>query len=381
MSVRDLYLSEDAVGLAAKVRAGEVSAQELLEVALALVDERDAALGAVVVRDDQRARQTAAAPVEGPLTGVPFLLKDLYADMAGLALTNGSRLFADHVPAADNHLVEAYKRAGLVIFGRSASPEFGLTTATESTLHGVTRNPWSLEHTSGGSSGGASAAVAAGMLPAGTRQRRRWLDPCPGLVLWAVRAQAEPRSGVDGTARRRGVGTASAATMPSPAPSATAPRCSMPSRAPGPATLTRAPAHAGSFAEEVGRPTGSPPDRGSRIARSTARRFTTIAAKRSRDAVRLCGELGHQIVTAAPDIDAEALGTATRTIIGANIRATIEDRAAELGREARPGDVEPLTWGTAEATPRYRHHRLSEGRQDRARPRAERWASSSSNSI
>ena len=97
---------------------------------------------------------------------MPFLLKDLYVLYPACAPRNGSRLFADNVPDHENELVARYRRAGLVSFGKTASPEFGITThAPSRALFGKTRNPWNLEHTAGGSSGGAAAAVAAGIVP------------------------------------------------------------------------------------------------------------------------------------------------------------------------------------------------------------------------
>ena len=160
------YAAHDGVGLAALVSRGAVSAEELLDEAVERMEALNPALGAVVIPMVEEARTTLAEGVpDGPLAGVPFLLKDLAVYYAGVATTHGCRLFADYVPDHDSELVRRYKRAGLVIFGKSASPEFGLTTTTESALFGQTRNPWNLEHGAGGSSGGAAAAVAAGILP------------------------------------------------------------------------------------------------------------------------------------------------------------------------------------------------------------------------
>ena len=161
------FESYDALGLAELVRKGATSADELLDAALERVDSRNPALNAVnmVWADAARAAIRAGLP-DGPFRGVPFLLKDLHAQAAGKPVTYGSRLFANFVSESDSELTLRYRRAGLLIFGRTTSPELGLTATTESTLWGVTRNPWNLGHTSGGSSGGASAAVAAGMAAA-----------------------------------------------------------------------------------------------------------------------------------------------------------------------------------------------------------------------
>ena len=161
------YGDYDALGLAGLVRAGSVSAEELLDEALARIEASNPKLNAVTVHGEALARQAIAAGLpEGPFTGVPMLLKDLGQFCAGLPLTNGSRFSSELAPDYDGNLTKRYKRAGLVISGRTASPEFGLTTTTESRRHGATCNPWDLNYSTGGSSGGAAAAVAAGVVPA-----------------------------------------------------------------------------------------------------------------------------------------------------------------------------------------------------------------------
>ena len=161
------YESYDAMGLAELVRKGQVSPDEILDAAITLAEERNPRLNAIVVKmyDEAKAAVASGLP-EGPLRSVPFLLKDLYTYCKGVRVTNGSRFFQDYVSDHDTELVARYKRSGLVIFGRTASPEFGITSTTESILHGNTHNPWHHEHTAGGSSGGSASAVAAGILPA-----------------------------------------------------------------------------------------------------------------------------------------------------------------------------------------------------------------------
>jgi Asp-tRNA(Asn)/Glu-tRNA(Gln) amidotransferase A subunit family amidase len=114
---------------------------------------------------DKAEAQIEAGLPEGPFRGVPFALKDISHQLAGTATTNGSRLFQGNVPDFDSTLVERYKKAGLVIFGKTTSPELGLSPSTESVLFGKTHNPWNLERTPGGSSGGTAAAVASRILP------------------------------------------------------------------------------------------------------------------------------------------------------------------------------------------------------------------------
>ncbi len=160
------YAQHDAVALAELVRSGQASAAELLEAAIARTEAVDGVLHAVVLRHFDRAREAIRRGLpQGPLRGVPFLLKDLNVGLEGTVTTNGSRFFADAVAERDSVLVARYEAAGLVIFGKTASPEFGATATTESRLWGDTHNPWRRGTSAGGSSGGAAAAVAAGILP------------------------------------------------------------------------------------------------------------------------------------------------------------------------------------------------------------------------
>ena len=152
----------DALGLAAQVRAGEVSSRELVQDAIARVEAANPELNFLVTECFERARATS--PAAGPFGGVPMLVKDL-TETAGLRTTFSSRAFADHVPANDAAVVRRMKEAGFVVIGKSNTPEFGITAVTESELNGACRNPWDTSRTPGGSSGGAAAAVAAGVLP------------------------------------------------------------------------------------------------------------------------------------------------------------------------------------------------------------------------
>lgn len=159
----DLY---DAVGLAELVAKNQVSARELLDEARRRCENVNPKLNAVIHRVDADAERAAdSAPTTGPLAGVPFLIKDLGPALAGAPLTSGSRLFAKFVPTEDGELVKRFKAAGLVAFGKTNVPELGLVPVTEPELFGVCRNPWNLDRTPGGSSGGSASAVAAGIVP------------------------------------------------------------------------------------------------------------------------------------------------------------------------------------------------------------------------
>ncbi|TAG11880.1 MAG: amidase, partial [Rhodobacterales bacterium] len=156
----------DATALAGLVAKGEVSATELLDAALAAVEVRNPALNAVVLLQEAVARKAIADGLpQGPFRGVPFLIKDLGIEAKDFPSHNGSRLLANTVYRGDNAIFARIKATGVVTFGRTTSPEGGIGAATEAAVYsGPTRNPWHLDHTPGGSSGGAGSAVAAGIV-------------------------------------------------------------------------------------------------------------------------------------------------------------------------------------------------------------------------
>ena len=159
------YAARDGLALAALIAARETTPAELLETARARAREVNPRVNAVVRWMDGIAEERAAAPLDGPFAGVPFLLKDLGQEYAGLASAGGCRALAWQPADAHATVVERWLRAGLVIFGKTNTPEFGAKGITEAELYGPARNPWDVSRTPGGSSGGAAAAVAAGILP------------------------------------------------------------------------------------------------------------------------------------------------------------------------------------------------------------------------
>lgn len=158
--------AQDATALAALVASGEVTPSELLDAALAAVEARNPALNAVVLIQEGVARKAIAEGLpQGPFRGVPFLIKDLGIEAKDFPSHNGSRLFANTVYPGDSSIFQRIRATGVVTFGRTTSPEGGIGAATEAAVYGgPTRNPWNLDHTPGGSSGGAGAAVAAGIV-------------------------------------------------------------------------------------------------------------------------------------------------------------------------------------------------------------------------
>jgi len=157
------YASYDATGLADLVRKGEVAAVELVRLAREAHDCVNPTINAVVEFYDDA--EAVPGSDMGPFTGVPFLRKDLGASEAGRLQESGSRLYAGNRPTVESYFMERVRAGGLRIVGRTAVPEMGYSGLTESELCGITRNPWDLERTPGGSSGGSAAAVAAGIVP------------------------------------------------------------------------------------------------------------------------------------------------------------------------------------------------------------------------
>ena len=159
------YRKFDAIALADLIKRKEIAPDAVLDIALQRAKEVNPKLNAITYWHEDYARKQLTEKIEGVFAGVPFLLKDLNTHLSGTLTSNGSRFFRDVQSNIDSTLVKRYKKAGLIFFGKTASPEFGGTPTTESMLWGATRNPWNLEYSTGGSSGGSAAAVAAGILP------------------------------------------------------------------------------------------------------------------------------------------------------------------------------------------------------------------------
>jgi amidase len=341
------YERYDGLGLAELVRKRVVTAKELLAAAVERIEARNPTINAVVNRMYDRAEAAIAAGLpEGPFTGVPYLLKDLGVYYTGAVTSSGSAFFRDAVADHDSEIVARIKRAGLVIMGKTNTSEFGLSPSAEPKLFGPTRNPWNAERTAGGSSGGAAAAVACGMLPAahGTDGGGSIRIPasCCGLFgLKPTRARTpmgpdlgENWSGSSvGHAVTRSVRDSAALLDATAGPDVGDPYWAPPPRRP--------------FLAEIGAEPGR-----LRIAVATKPWSGHPVDPECLDAVaqatKLCADLGHHLEEASPVVDEELHSQARRIIRAANTRATLEARGKRLGREVRPDDVETITWLTAE---------------------------------
>jgi amidase len=337
------YDQYDAVGLAQLVRNGELTPEQLLEEAVARVEQRDPKLNAVVNKlyDHARAAISAGLP-DGPLRGVPFLLKDLHALYSGAVTSNGSRFFQDNVADHNTELVSRYVKGGLVIFGKTNTPEFGLTITTEPVLFGPTRNPWNPEHTAGGSSGGAAAAVAAGLTPVAHASDGggsiRIPSSCCGMF------GLKPTRGRNPHGPDRGEGWAGMSTEHAITRSVRDSAALL--------DLTCGPDQgAPYFAPPPGRPytteVGADPGR-LRIAFAThtpaGEKVAPECEQTVSETARLLDGMGHRLEEVKLDFVPDELGSAFRTVIAGNTRVAIENCAAKMGRRPTPEEFEKVTW-------------------------------------
>ena len=337
----------DALGLADLVRRGKVSPTELLDAAIERVEARNGAVNAVTMKLYDLGRKAIADGLPaGPFTGVPFLLKDLTASLAGVKMTRGSRFFADAPPpAADSEHVKRLKRAGLVIFGRTNTCELGLSLTCEPQLHGPTRSPWDLTRISGGSSGGAAASVGARMLPMAHASDGfgsiRAPAACCGLV------GLKPTRGRNTFAPYTGEGLGGCSTEHAVTLSVRDTAALLDATAGAdPGDPYAAPAPARPFLAEV-----QAERRPLRIAYTTAApNGAPVEAeylKALAETVVFCKDLGHKVQEADPEIDRAAVVPTFLTFAAANMVVNLASHPA-AGRPARKGEVENITWGTAQ---------------------------------
>ncbi len=337
------YRSHDAIGLAERVARGDTTADELLDTAIARAEAVNPLINAVVQQHYDLARAAIRNGLpDGPFRGVPFLLKDVSVQLAGTQTSNCSRLFAGSVAQTDSTLVERYRRAGLVIFGKTNTPEMGLAASTETALHGTTRNPWNRDRTSGGSSGGTAAAVAAGIVPAAQGSDGggsiRIPASCCGLF------------GLKPTRARTPLGPLVGESWGSMGVVHVLTRSVRDSAALLDATHGAAlgdpyaaPAVARTYLSEV----GADPGRlrvALQLAPLSGSPVDAECVAAARAAAQLLSSLGHSVEEAQLPGNMEQLGTASWAMVATGVSATLHRRAAVLGRALREDDVEPVTW-------------------------------------
>jgi amidase/6-aminohexanoate-cyclic-dimer hydrolase len=336
------YADYDALGLGELIAKKEATPQEVLDAAIERIEAVNPKINAVVQKayDDARAVVRAGLP-SGPLAGVPYLMKDLYAWQKGARVGNGSRLYDGFVADHDFTLVARYKAAGLVILGRTNTPEFGLNAATEPVVNGPTRNPWNPERSAGGSSGGAAAAVAAGMVPAahGTDGGGSIRIPAANCGLFGLKPnRGRNPAGPDVGEGWSGLACGHALTRSVRDSAALLDATS----GPAPGDPYWAPPPARPFLQEVGAKPG-------KLHIAVVKKPITgtpvhpECVKGVEAAARLCEELGHRAEEAAPDFDFVGLRWAMDVIISANLRNGLDARLDALKRTQKEDDVERIT--------------------------------------
>ncbi|MBI3634916.1 MAG: amidase [Candidatus Rokubacteria bacterium] len=336
------YERYDATGLAELVRRRRVTPQALLEAAIERVEARNPIVNAVVIPLYDYARRAIAEGLpEGPFRGVPFLVKDLGAPIAGVRMTQGSRFFADTPPAsADSEHVARLKRAGLVIFGRTNTCEIGLSLTCEPRLHGPTKNPWDPTRISGGSSGGAAAAVGARIVPMahatdGFGSIRAPAACCGVVGLKPTRGRGTLApflgEGLGGLA----VGHAVTLTVRDSAALLDA------TAGPAPGDPYTAPPPARPYRDEVGAEPGAL--RIAWTARTPNAAPVDPECRRALDDIaRVCAGLGHRVQEADPSVDGDAIVPAFLTLAAANTAVNLAGHPS--GRLPKPGEIERVPW-------------------------------------
>lgn len=362
----DEYAKHDAVGLAELVSNGDVTPRELLDMAIARAEAVNPKINAIVINCYEQARKAIKHGLpKGAFTGVPFLVKDLGFAMKGVKATAGSRLFETAVPDQDDTVVKRYRKAGLVIFGRTHSPEFGLIPVSESALHGTTCNPWDLDRTAGGSSGGSAAAVTSGIVPLASGSDGggsiRIPASCCGLFgLKPTRARVPLGPEVFEIAD--GVVVVHAITR-SVRDSAALLDATM---GPELGDAYWAPPPVRPFLEEVGRPPGK-----LRIGLT----FTCLpdvplhddCRKATEDAAGLCETLGHHVEDVtdrfAKLFPFEDLIDGVLATFSVGTAQTVQSRLATLGRDLQERDVETYTRQAVEQAGHYTAFDMAKGRE------------------
>jgi amidase len=341
----DEYRSYDGLGLAQLVRTKQVTAEELLDLALARTAATDQAIAAVVHLQAERARRAIAAGLpQGAFTGVPFLIKDLGCEAIDFPTWMGSRLYRDYRYSVDSELFVRLERAGLVTFARTTSPEFGIGPTAEGAAYGrPTRNPWNFDRVAGGSSAGSAAAVAAGVVPIahgsdGGGSVRIPASSCGLFGLKPTRARLPdgPSAGegwagmaIDGFLTRS-VRDSAALIDATHGPDVGAPYYAPPLRGPLLDVITTPPRPL-RIAYSMLSFTGDPvhPDCRAAVAHTA----------------HLSAQVGHELIEADPQIDIHRFMRAWTNIVACGTELTVRSRLAELRRAAVSDELDGVTRG------------------------------------
>ncbi len=345
MTLLTQFVHLDAVEIAALIRSRQIHPREAVAAAIELIERYDSEINAISWRRyDLALREAERELPESPVSGTPFLIKDLSLALAGAPITMGSKMRRSLVADYDSALTARYRGAGLLIVGQSTSPEFGVSADTRSDLHGITRNPWDLELSPGGSSGGAAAAVAARYVPTanagdGGGSIRIPSSMCGLFGLKPTRARtpkgpaaAEGWFGmaVDHAVTRTVRDSAALLDV---------------SHGPDPGAPYYPPPPERAYLDEVARPPGT-----LRIAVSTGAMLSTEmhpdCVQAVEETAQLLDDLGHEVTEARPAVDRTAFKESMAILIAADLACTIVGAAREAGKRPSEDLYEPATWLT-----------------------------------
>ncbi len=339
------YRKLDGLGLAQAIKEKKLSAQEALECAFNLADKLNPKLNAIVMRHDEMAKAQAQQNPQGAFGGVPFLLKNLYASLKGTSSDGSCAVLQGKKDDHNSLLVEQFQKAGLVIFGKTNTPEFGLTGTTEPRLYGKTHNPWGEGLSPAGSSGGAGAAVAAGIVPlahasdgGGSIRMPASANGLVGLKPSRGRVSYAPDKGEGwGGMSCNGLVSRSVRDSAAGLDAISAAGAGEPYVAPQPETSflqsLQAPLRPLRIAVNWTRPDGAKP--------------SEKMIEHTQKTAKLCETLGHQVEEARPAYSPQEAGLAQMTIISSNVATTLN----EIG--ASEQDVERATWRMAQFGKKY----------------------------
>jgi amidase len=342
------YVNYDGLGLAKLIGDKQISPLELLHAVQQRVEALNPTVNALChLFFDKAEAQIEQCSPEAPFRGVPFVLKDLGQNLTGTITSAGSRIWANNVADFDSTLVKRYKRAGLIIFGKTNSPELGITTTTESILFGQTRNPWNLGRTSGGSSGGAAAVVASRILPMAHGSDGggsiRVPASCCGVFGFKPTRGRVPMGpiqfeGWNGCSHQHAL-TISVRDSAALLDVSTGAELGSPYFSPRPERpfIEELSVHPGQLriALVIEPPNGTPLD--------------PECKRGAIDAAKLCEGLGHHVEETVLPIENRMFIDAFITVVQVSVARILDDATSKLGRVIDERDVEPVTYAMMEA--------------------------------
>lgn len=337
------YKEHDGLGLADLVKRKEVHPIELVEEAIRLTDSLNPKMNAVINKMYGQARIAAGQQLTGPFAGVPMFLKDISQEIAGEPITAGSMAFLKYRAKEDSEYARRLRQAGLVFLGQTNVPEFALVAVTEPAHYGPTRNPWNLDHTPGGSSGGSAAAVASGMVPiAGANDGGGSIRiPAAYCGLFGLKP-TRGRTPVGPNYGRAWQGASAEHVLSRSVRDSAAMLDALHGHEK--AGAFSAQPFEGSYLSTASTPLGKK----LRIAFSVKSPIGTKVDADCREGVlktvRLLESMGHQIEEVEAPVDGHKIATSYLTMYFGETAALLTSLEEVLGRKATASDVEPTTW-------------------------------------